>query len=199
MNDPKKLALFFLKWEGGLSNSKKDAAASFMCPTPLNGKYYHTNKGITYKTWVSFFGKYKNMRFLEMTSEDWTVIMKKLYWDQCSGDSMPYQCAADVLVSWAWGSGVDSAVKQMQRMLNKMGGSLVCDGDIGPKTIAEIAKHDPVLFFRTAVETRESFFRFISDESNGKTTQQRVNYKNNASNLKGWLNRLAEFKKTFHP
>jgi type VI secretion system secreted protein VgrG len=200
MNNPKPLALFFLKWEGGLSRDLNDSASKYMCPTPYNGHYYHTNMGITYATWVGTFGKYKNMRFLEMSVDDWTVIMKQKYWDAVKGDQMPYQCAADVLTSWAWGSGVGEAGLQMQRMLNNhFGANLVRDGKIGPKTIEVISKIDPVEFFQKACETRESFFRYISDKANGKTEKQRIAYEKNKHNLKGWLNRLGSFKTKFHP
>lgn len=194
MNSPNKLAHFFLVWEGGLSKDPNDSAAKFPCPTLYKGFKWHTNKGVTYATWKNVFGEYKNLRFLEMNDEDWTAIMKHNYWDAVKGDQMPFQCAADVLTSWAWGSGVGTAIKQAQRMLNKhFGANLVCDGKIGPKTIEAIAKVDPVEFFQKACETRESFFRYISDEKNGAA------YKANAKFLKGWLNRLSSFKKTFHP
>ena len=52
-----KYVKFTKKWEGGLSRDKNDSASSYPCPTPYKGKTgYHTNAGITYKTWVSFFG-----------------------------------------------------------------------------------------------------------------------------------------------
>lgn len=194
MNSPKKLAHFFLIWEGGLSKDPNDSASKNSCPTLYKGARWHTNKGVTYSTWVSVFGRDKDMRFLEMNEEEWTAIMKHQYWDAVKGDQMPYQCAADVLTSWAWGSGVHEAGLQIQRMLNKhFGSNLVRDGEIGPKTIEAIAKVDPVEFFEKACETRESYFRYISNEKNGAA------YRRNAKFLKGWLNRLSSFYKTFHP
>jgi lysozyme family protein len=200
MNSPKKLAHFFIVWEGGLSKDPNDSASKSPCPTIFKGAHWHTNKGVTYATWKGVFGVDEDQRFLEMNEEDWTTIMKHRYWDAVKGDQLPYQCAADVLTSWAWGSGAGEAGTQLQRMLNRsFNAQLTLDGRIGPKTIEAVAKVEPVDFFKKACEARESFFRYISDEKNGKTTKQKLAFKKNSKFLKGWLNRLNSFQKTFHP
>lgn len=200
MNSYKKIVPFFKLKEGGLSRDLNDTAKKYPCPTTYNGKAgYHTNKGITYATWVGTFGKDCDDRFFAMSDEDWGVIFKQKYWDSVKGDVLPYQSMADVMVSWAWGSGPKTAIKQMQRMLNQMGGDLDPDGKLGNLTISEMKKHNETTLFDKACQIRESFFRYISDERNGKTPSQKQAYKNNAKNLQGWLNRLSDFKKKFRP
>lgn len=196
-----KIVPFFKKWEGGLSRNTSDSASSKPCPTSYNGKTgYHTNKGVTYATWVSFFGKNNDDRFFAMSDEDWGVIFKKGYWDKVKGDLMPAQFVADILVSWAWGSGSRTAIKQMQRVLGFEKKDQ--DGIIGNQTLTAIKNEvdkNPIDFFNRCCDARESFFRFISDPKNGTTETMRKNYEKNKRNLKGWINRLNEFRKTFKP
>lgn len=199
MNNPVKLKPFIKKWEGGLSNSQADSAKSYPCPTPLNGKLYHTNMGITYAAWVARFGKYNNKRFLNMNDADWATIFKDLYWDPVNADIIPYESTAFILVAWAWGSGTVSAAEKFQRALNELGANLTVDGKIGPKTCAAIKEHDEVELFDKLCDVRERFFRYISDPANGKTPARKAQYQNNQKNLKGWLNRLSDFRKTFRP
>ena len=192
---------FFIKWEGGLSRNQFDSAKSYPCPTPYKGeKGYHTNKGVTYATWVDKFGRDKDERFLNMNDEDWGVIFKEKYWDKVKGDQMPAQFVADVLVSWAWGSGAVTAIKQMQRHLGFSKKDQ--DGIIGKQTISAIdaqLKKDPKAFFEALCNTREQFFRYISNPKNAKNESQRIRFKNNSKNLQGWLNRLSQFRSKFAP
>src|ERR1017187_7977633 len=70
----------------------------------VNDSGGETNKGITYTTWVSFFGA-DHDRFMAMSDEDWGAIFKKDYWDQMLGDQIQSQRIADIIVDWVWGSG----------------------------------------------------------------------------------------------
>ena len=199
MNDYMKIVPFIKKWEGGLSNSQLDSAKSFPCPTPHNGKLYHTNKGITYAAWKAKFGEYKNARFLNMNDADWGTVFKDLYWEPVNADAIPYESISFILVSWAWGSGTGTACEKFQRALNELGANLTVDGKIGPKTCAAVAAHNERELFDALCNVRERFFRYISDPSNGKTEARKKQYANNQKNLKGWLNRLNDFRKTFRP
>lgn len=175
---------FFYKWEGGLSRDKMDSASIYPCPTPLNGVGgYHTNKGVTYKAWVSVFGHSKDDRFLNMNDEDWGDIFKGSYWDKVKGDEIQYQSIANVLVSWAWGSGSVTAIKQMQKVLG-----ISVDGIIGKQTLNSIHNSNERELFDKCVKAREAFFRYIC-----KTRPSNKKF------LKGWLNRLAEFNKLYRP
>lgn len=178
---------FVKKWEGGLSNIKQDSASSFPCPTPHNGiTGYHTNAGITYAAWVSFFGKTEDERFYKMSSEDWFKVFKKGYWDKVKGDSYTSKNIAIFVTGIAWGSGPLQAGKSLQKVINQCGVKVTVDGKIGPKTIAAANEIEPRKLFDALVVERERFFRAIA---HGK----------NAIFLKGWLNRLADYKKTFRP
>lgn len=175
----KQLAVFFKKWEGGLSKDKHDTASSYVCPTAHKGvNGYHTNKGITYTTWVSFFGTKKDAEFFAMSDENWFTIFEKGYW-------IPMKKVTEnelmlcVLSSWAWGSGVVGAFKHLQRFIG-----VTADGIIGNQTRTAFNKRfdslgEKAMAFAMA-EDRERQFRAM---------------KTFPVHGKGWLNRLSEFKK----
>lgn len=179
MANYKKIVPFFYKWEGGTSNDKNDSASKYDCG--VNG--IHTNKGVTYTAWVGVFGTNKVDRFLEMNNEDWGVIFKRGYWDKVKGDKIELQSIAECLVSWAWGSGSRTAVKQMQKVLG-----VSVDGVIGNQTLNAINSSDEKELFDKCVKARAQFFESIA----------RKNPKN-LKFLKGWMNRLKDFEKTFKP
>jgi len=190
MADHKQIVPFFIKWEGGKSNDVKDSASWFTCG--VDG--IHTNKGVTYQSWVSVFGENEVDRFLKMSQKDWGLIFKSKYWDAVKGDDIKSQAIANVLVSWAWGSGDKTAVKQIQRVLG-----VTRDGIIGKQTLGAINKSNEVELFAECIKAREMFFRYISNPMNASGQKQRIAFTNNQRFLKGWLNRLADFDKKFKP
>lgn len=180
---------FVKKWEGGLSNIKQDSASSFPCPTPHNGATgYHTNAGITYAAWVSFFGKTEDARFYKMSSEDWFKVFKRGYWDKVRGDAYTSKNIAIFVTGMAWGSGVKQAVKSLQKAINNCGIKIETDGVLGPVTIGAANAIEPRKLFDALTAERERFFRAIAKPGS-----------KNAIFLKGWLNRLEDYKKTFRP
>lgn len=180
---------FFLIWEGGLSRDEKDSASKYPCPTPhLGYRTWHTNKGITYATWVAYFGTDRDSEFFNMTREHLEHIFKVGYWDKVKGDEIDSSAIGAVLVSWAWGSGSKTAIKQMQKLLNDLGDKLKVDGVIGKNTLKAINNKDEVELFEAAVEARRKFFISISKDGT-----------NNAKFRRGWLRRLDSFNKEFHP
>ena len=73
---------YILKMEGGLSNHANDSASSFPSPTPQK---YHTNKGITYKTFIDSanLGYEPTLNnFLTMPNKIWQDIYVKKYLSQ---------------------------------------------------------------------------------------------------------------------
>lgn len=183
----KRIVPFFYKWEGGLSKDPNDSASENMCPTPYkDGFKYHTNKGVTYLAWKSVFGSGNDTRFYQMNSDDWGLIFKRGYWDKVKCDLINSQSIAECLVSWAWGSGAKTAIKQMQRTIGFDKSQQ--DGLIGPATLKAINSCDEKELFEKCVKNRESFFRHIAE-----------NDSRNKKFLKGWLNRLEDFKKNFRP
>lgn len=121
--------------EGGISTNKNDSASNY----PLKGKYIvngvtyvdpHTNKGITYKTFVDTLPKLgltpTPQLFLSMPNDLVFKIYKKNYADaynENSGNKM----IDHMLGLWAWGSGVggekllvDNFIKLKGKSLNKL-------------------------------------------------------------------------------
>ena len=175
---------FILKWEGGLSNDKADSASANPCPTSHDGHTgYHTNKGVTYAVWAHYFGKNNDSRFFTMSDEDWGVIFKAGYWDKVKGDLIESQAIANCMVSWAWGSGAARAIKLIQEVVG-----VDIDGKLGQQTIGAINSMDEVELFDKCIARRKRFFEDIA-----KARPANLKF------LKGWMNRLNDFNKTFHP
>ena len=181
---------FFYRWEGGESNDPKDSASSYHCGVDK----IHTVKGVTYKSWVGVFGTDQVDRFLEMNHEDWGLIFKSKYWDAVKGDQIKHQSIADCLVSWAWGSGAKTAIRQMQRVLG-----VTVDGLIGPQTLGAINSSNEKELFKKCVAARRAFFHYITTPSNGRSRIARKRYENNRRFLRGWLRRLDAFSKEYAP
>ena len=177
---------FIRKWEGGLSRHTSDSASSYPCPTSFNGKSgYHTNAGITYAAWVHTFGKANDSRFLTMNSEDWFKVFKGSYWDGVKADSIKDITVAIFMTEIAWGSGTSQAIKTVQKCVNQCGLKVTIDGAIGPQTITAINSLNARELLAVMFVERERFFRAIAK---GK----------NSVFLKGWLNRLNDFKACFY-
>lgn len=173
------------KWEGGLSRDKDDSASKFPCPTPFKGQTgYHTNKGITYQSWVSVFGRNNDDRFFAMSDEDWFTIFDKNYFSQVKGKSFKTLNIAAMVTAIAWGSGVSQGGKHLQRALNMLGANLKVDSIIGEKTLTAANNANQKQLFDTLLKVREDFFRAIAVGKNAKF-------------LKGWLNRLNDYRKEF--
>lgn len=184
-----KYIVFIKKWEGGLSKIKEDSASSFPCPTPYKGvSGYHTNVGITYAAWVQFYGNDKDEDFYRMPSDMWFNIFKKGYWDGVKGDKYTSQNIAIIVAGIAWGSGVSQAGKSLQRSIKNCGVSVSLDGIIGNETIKAANSIEPRNLFDALCNERERFFRAIARPGT-----------KNAKFLKGWLNRLEDYRKTFRP
>jgi lysozyme family protein len=160
---------FIKKWEGGFANDPDDAGGATMA-------------GITFATFKQYR---RDMRLPAPTVNDlkkisdaeWEAIFTRYYWDGVKADSISNKRNACCLVSWAWGSGVATAIKLFQRNFG-----LVADGAVGAKTLAAIEAAS----FDKLVEVRADFFRDICAR---KPSQKKF--------LRGWLNRLADFKRTF--
>ena len=121
-----------------------------------------------------------------MSSEDWFRVFKKGYWDKVKGDDYDSLNIAIFVTGMAWGSGPYQAIKSLQKSINDCGVKCAVDGKIGPKTIAASNSIDARKLFDALTAERERFFRAISKGKNAKF-------------LKGWLNRLEDYKKKFRP
>lgn len=185
--DVAKFIRTMVQWEGKLSRHPADSAAKYPCPTPYrDGLKYHTNKGITYATWSGYFGNKNDARFYAMSDQDWFTIFSKLYYLPVKGDKFKCPNIGYMVSEFAWGSGVNPAVKTLQRACNNMGAKLEVDGLIGNKTLEFANNADPKILFDNLIQERKEFFIAISK---GK----------NAVFLKGWLNRLSNNAELFRP
>ena len=136
-----------------------------------------TMKGVTLATYRKYFGKNKNCKDLKaITNAEWDLIFKEGFWDKWKADDIESQAIANLLVDWCWASGV-YGIKLPQRVLG-----VKDDGIVGKKTIAAINDYpDKKELFQKLWNRRKKHFQDIA--KNGKEKF-----------LKGWLNRLNDFK-----
>lgn len=170
MADVRKLVPFILKWEGGFVNDPKDLGGA-------------TNKGVTLTT---FKGYCKQKGRTEPTvddlknisDEDWTDIMKGLYWDRWKADRIKNQSIANILVDWVWMSGVHG-IKRPQAVLG-----VTADGIVGSNTINAVNNYpsQEELFNRI----KQARYDFIDGICKSRPANERFR--------KGWCNRLEGLK-----
>lgn len=165
-----KLIPYVLKWEGGWSDDPADAGGATM-------------KGITLATYTAYRHKKglpiptKN-DLKNISQKDWEDIFKSMYWDRWKADNIENQSIANLLVDWLWTSG-QYGIKFPQRVLG-----LTDDGLVGPKTLAAINNYpNKKELFNKLWERRKQHFTSIANSRPG-----------NQKFLKGWLNRLNDFK-----
>lgn len=166
MANGKNLMPFIIKWEGGFVNNPLDKGGPTM-------------KGVTLKTYQKYYGSNKTVEDLKKISDDeWYTIFKVGYWDPCKADQIKSQSVANIIVDWAYNSGVKTAIKNVQKYLG-----VVADGIIGPKTLGALNNIHPRTAFDSIKKLREDFYKRI--------------VKNNPSQsifLKGWMNRINDLK-----
>lgn len=125
--------------EGGKSKDPRDNASANPVP---DGSGYHTNKGVTWATFVSLAPKIGYQAtaavFYVMPMDIWLKIYKIGYWDKIDGDNIKSQAVADMLVSRAWGSGSTRANKMIQQLLVDKGYKVAITGVKNPSTTAAI-------------------------------------------------------------
>jgi len=194
MKDIQKFMAFTKKWEGGLSRHTSDSASKHPNPLTWDKKTgWHTNIGITYPVWKSFYGPKMDAEFFTMTEDQWFQIFKRLYWDKVRADELDSFAVAVYVTGMAWGSGAKRAGNILQAAINSFGFNLVRDGVIGPRTLDAANSIEERKLFDELLARREAFFRHICTPEGSK------NWEKNKHNLKGWLRRLEDYRKTFRP
>lgn len=165
MADYKKLIPITLKWEGGYAGN----IDGMVC----------TMKGVTLATYRQYYGKLKTCKDLRNISDtEWETIFKNGFWDRWKADQIKNQSIANLLVDWVWGSGV-WGIKYPQAVLG-----VAVDGKVGAKTLTALNNYpDQKKLFELLWNRRKKHFEDIARRDKSK-----------AKFLKGWLNRLNDFK-----
>ena len=169
MADVKKLVPFILKWEGGFVND----------PDDLGGA---TNMGVTIGAWKSC-GYDKDgdgdidVDDLHLLTREDVVnrVLKPHYWDRWKADEIKSQSVANILVDWAWASGVHG-IEIPQRLLG-----VKVDGIVGPKTLEAINRQNPRELFDRIKIAR---FDFIEDICRKRPANNKFK--------RGWMNRIND-------
>lgn len=167
MADSSKLVPFILSWETDkYTNNKKDKGG----PT----KY-----GITLATWrkVGYDkngdGVLNEEDVKLLTKDDFHRVFKQNFWNACKADKIQDQSVANMLVDFAYNSGVKRAATYLQLTLG-----ITADGIIGNKTLFAINKSNGKRLFERFKKTREDYLKSIA-----KGEQKDF--------LDGWLRRLS--------
>ena len=166
MADVTKLIPHILKFEGGFVNDPDDLGQE-------------TNKGVTYKTY-KLYRKRKGLPeptiedLKNLSDEEFTDILKTMYWDSCLGDRIESQSVANAIVDWAWNSGTRTAVKEVQQILG-----VEDDGILGYITLAAINSRSPLPLFGAIQTARKFYIERIC-----------IARPKNKKYYKGWVNRI---------
>ena len=114
----------------------------------------------------------------EITMAEWVDILKTNYWDRWKADEIKNQSIAELLVDWVWTSGKYGIIFP-QRVLG-----VKDDGIVGPITLKTLNDYpNQKELFQKLWDRRKQHFTAIA-KANPATSKF----------LKGWLNRLNDFK-----
>ena len=152
-----------LKEEGGWVDHPKDPGGE-------------TNMGVTKRVWEEWVGHPVPPGGLKsLTVADVAPLYKAKYWDKVCGDQLPD--GVDFAVyDYAVNSGPGKAIRTLQKCAG-----VTPDGVIGPKTLAAVAKAEPVALIACICDNRLSFLKNLPTwETFGK----------------GWSRRVASVSKT---
>ncbi len=186
-----KLVPFIQEQEGGLSRDPDDNASAYPAPWTYKGASgWHTNKGITYQTFVSSAAKlgYQPTADLFFTMPDWLwlKILKGTFMAPWPLDQIAHLPRIQaVIITWAWGSGNGGAETRLARFQRDEFG--IQDSNITKaEIVANFKKYvnpaNEKQWFDKLCERRAIDFSKMEDYSK---------YKN------GWLSRLNKFKTLF--
>ncbi len=183
-----KLVPFMKKWEGGLSRDPNDTASSYPAPWTYKGVTgWHTNKGITYKAFVSNAQKLGYAptaeNFFNMPDDIWLKILKGSYMASFPLNKISHLPRIQaVIISWSWGSGVAGAERYLANFQRE---------EMGIKD-SNITKEEIIKNFALRVNPLNEL-----DWFNKLCDRRLEDFKKMATwnvHGKGWTNRLNEFR-----
>lgn len=170
MADVNKLVPHIIKFEGGFVND----------PDDLGGA---TNRGVCYRTYKLYCSRKKRPvptieDLKNISDEEFSDILKSMYWDACRADKIESQSVANAIVDWAWNSGTVTASKEVQKVLG-----VTADGIIGNITLAAINSRSPLPLFGAIKQARLAYIDKIC-----------VSRPANRKFMKGWFRRVESLK-----
>lgn len=170
MADVNKLVSHILKWEGGFIND----------PDDLGGV---TNKGVCFRTYKLYRSRkglsQPTIEDLKNISDDeFSLILKEMYWDACRADKIQSQGVANAIVDWAWHSGTTTAAKEIQKVLG-----VSSDGIIGNITLSAINSQSPLPLFGKIKAAR---IKYIERICKSRPANQKF--------YRGWMNRINDLQ-----
>jgi lysozyme family protein len=149
-------------------------------PTDKGGA---TNMGVTLSTWKKVGydkdgdGDIDALDVRLLSKQDAISVLKTEYWDRWRADQIVNQSVAEILVDWLWSSGKWGIVIP-QRLLK-----VPQDGTVGIVTLHALNAANQRGLHAAIFRARESFIRDLVD-----------NHPEQKKFLKGWMNRLNQFK-----
>lgn len=136
-----------------------------------------SNMGVTPAAYKQVFLVYPTVQQMKsLTKAEFTVILKKLFWDRWSADNIHNQSVANILVDWVYNSG-SWGVKVPQELLG-----LAADGAVGPTTLGKLNSVDQQSFFN---EVKIARIKFVENIVAKNASQEQF--------LQGWKNRINSF------
>jgi lysozyme family protein len=180
MADSSKIISFIKAAEGGLSRATTDRASSNPAPWLFNGKKgWHTNRGITFTTFVSLAPKLgyeiTPANFFNMPDSLWLKIFTFGYWTPMQLNNIQSQAIANCLADFAWASGVSGARTSIAKFLDdkhEIYSSSTLENNIALNKLT--IKFGEEQIYRELIEWRRAFFLAIPGSANDK----------------GWMNRM---------
>ncbi|GAB5417618.1 MAG: hypothetical protein Crog4KO_26030 [Crocinitomicaceae bacterium] len=186
-----KLIVFIKKWEGGLSRKLSDTASRNPSPWRYNGVTgWHTNKGVTYETFVSLSKRVGYAvtanNFFNMSSKLWMRILFEGYMKPYPLEQLKHLPRIQaVIITWAWGSGLAGSERRLANFQREVMG--IVDGNISKTEIVENFKR------RINPRNERKWFNLLCD----RRAEDFMKMSTFGANGRGWLRRLADFRATF--
>ena len=169
MADSRQLLKFVLSFESSkYTNRKSDRGGA-------------TKYGITLATWKKVGYDKNGDRAITaediklLTEDDYNRVFKLNFWDACWGDHIKNQSVANLLIDFAYNSGVSRAIRHVQSLVGAKQ-----DGIMGPATLSAINNFKQgqwVLFDKLKVDRIAYLHEIVKNEPKQDP------------NLPGWLRR----------
>lgn len=155
--------------------SNEDAHMSGVVTTDSGGR---TRWGIAEKSNSSLPDGFYTFMSLNESLGIAKDIYRNQYWQPICGDEIRDDSIGTKILDMAVNNGVSTAVKMLQNALNATGATLICDGHIGPNTLACVNQIPADQLMPVLVGVLTARYQAIVQDN-----------PDNAKYLQGWLNR----------